>query len=384
MKEKKYRLRPMYLENGGSNNTTISLLNKRLGRNKLPQYYKSDIDGADQMAKTLIVDGGLAQQNRMIKDKRHSLDQATKYSYQAALVRKCIPNGIECEEEKKSILPVRALINPNKLKQDYDDKIISIGFEHNFHTGDVFEWCNTGTHWLIYLQDLEELAYFRGDIRKCSYQIPYLDENGELQVTYAAIRGPVETKINFIQKHKDSLDVPNYSINFLIPKNEATLEYFKRYHKFYLWPAGDEGIHKTCWRVEAVDNISTPNIINVNAVEYYGNPQLDDLDSGLAEAFGMPIEIINSKIVEQNKAREKIIYIVGETFIKPKRDYIYTIGANIPGEWNVDSKYPVKLTPFINKDGKKSVTLQWTSSYHGQFDLTCGDKKKTIVVESLY
>jgi hypothetical protein len=28
--------------------------------------------------------------------------------------------------------PVRALINPNKLKQDYDDKIISIGFEHGF------------------------------------------------------------------------------------------------------------------------------------------------------------------------------------------------------------------------------------------------------------
>jgi tRNA G18 (ribose-2'-O)-methylase SpoU len=47
--------------------------------------------------------------------------------------------------------PVRALINPNKLKQDYDDKIISIGFEHDFQPGDIFEWCNTGTYWLIYL-----------------------------------------------------------------------------------------------------------------------------------------------------------------------------------------------------------------------------------------
>jgi hypothetical protein len=26
----------------------------------------------------------------------------------------------------------RALINPNKLKQDYDDKIVSIGFEARF------------------------------------------------------------------------------------------------------------------------------------------------------------------------------------------------------------------------------------------------------------
>ena len=47
--------------------------------------------------------------------------------------------------------PVRALINANKLKQDYDDKIISIGFEHNFKAGDVFEWVNTDTKWLIYL-----------------------------------------------------------------------------------------------------------------------------------------------------------------------------------------------------------------------------------------
>lgn len=27
---------------------------------------------------------------------------------------------------------VRALINPNRLKQDYDDKIIPIGYEHQF------------------------------------------------------------------------------------------------------------------------------------------------------------------------------------------------------------------------------------------------------------
>jgi len=47
--------------------------------------------------------------------------------------------------------PVRALINPNKLKQDYDDKIISIGFENNFQCGDIFEWCNTNSHWIIYL-----------------------------------------------------------------------------------------------------------------------------------------------------------------------------------------------------------------------------------------
>jgi hypothetical protein len=38
------------------------------------------------------------------------------------------------------------------------------------------------------------LAYFRGDIRKCSYEIELEDGSK----TYAAIRGPVETKIDYI------------------------------------------------------------------------------------------------------------------------------------------------------------------------------------------
>jgi hypothetical protein len=124
----------------------------------------------------------------MIKDKRRSLDHAVWHSYQAAEVVKT-----DAEDRK----PVRALINPNKLKQDYDDKIISVGYEYNFKVGTVFEWLGTDTFWIVYLQDLTELAYFRGDIRKCTYEIAWEDEDG-LHKTHAAIRGPVETKINFI------------------------------------------------------------------------------------------------------------------------------------------------------------------------------------------
>jgi hypothetical protein len=100
----------------------------------------------------------------MIKDKRRSLDHAVWYSYQAAEVVR-----VDAENRK----PIRALINPNKLKQDYDDKILSLGHEYGFKTGDVFEWIGTKTYWIIYLQDLTELAYFRGDIRKCAYQIAW-------------------------------------------------------------------------------------------------------------------------------------------------------------------------------------------------------------------
>jgi len=38
------------------------------------------------------------------------------------------------------------------------------------------------------------------------------------------MRGPVETKIDYIQKHGISVDNPNYSLNILIPKNKDTLK----------------------------------------------------------------------------------------------------------------------------------------------------------------
>ena len=133
------------------------------------------------------------QQKQMILDKRKTLSRAVNYSYQGAWIKKL-------DDE----LQFKSLINPNKLKQDYDDKIVSVGYEYNIKTGDIFEWIGTGTYWLIYLQDITELAYFRGQIRRCRYDIQWQDENG-LHHTKAAVRGPVETRIDYIQKHETIL-----------------------------------------------------------------------------------------------------------------------------------------------------------------------------------
>jgi len=62
-----------------------------------------------------------------------------------------------------------------------------------------------------------------------------------------------------------------------MPLNDETLSYFKRYSKFYL----QEDKNKVCWRVEAIDWISTPGILEVVAVEYYANETEDDIDNGL-------------------------------------------------------------------------------------------------------
>lgn len=342
-----------------SNKVPFTLMKGRLGvYDKKPfEPGQNTIEGVEHQSVRLRQHGGNRQQERMIRDKRRSLDRAVWNSYQAAEVVK-----IDAADRK----PVRALINPNKLKQDYDDKILSVGFEYDFNSGDVFEWLGTGTYWLIYLQDLTELAYFRGDIRKCSYQIAWEDEDGT-HTTYAATRGPVETKVNYIQKHGVSIDTPNYSLSIIMPLNEYTKKYFTRYSKFYL--QGNE----TCWRVEATDYISTPGILEVTAIEYFANETEDDVDNGIV---GGLIE----EIKDPNEG--KPMEIVGDTFIKVKKTYDYYFDGTTAATWSVDAQYPVILTP--DSEDPRKVSIKWNSSYCGQFDLHYGDYSKTIVVESLF
>ena len=365
-------------------NSQLRLMNTRMGNQDLPRFKPDTVEGAVEMAKRLKANGGFPQQDRMIRDKRRSLDKALLYSYQGAWVKRQYYDFTPTMEGVKEAPPVRALINPNKLKQDYDDKIISVGFEHDFQAGDVFEWCNTKSYWLIYLQDLTELAYFRGDIRRCRYEIEWRDENDKQCRTYAAIRGPVETKIDYIQKHGISVDNPNFSLHLLMPKNKETLKKFKRYSKFYL-QGTVEGEDKTCWRVEAIDSFSTPGILEINAVEYYANETVDDIDNGIVDAFIV-------KPMDPNPEIDTEFQIYGETFIKPKKEYIYYIDGSLSGQWYLnDNSLPVKFETFEDEKGHNAVRIKWTAPMSGQFDIWFGDAsgplfdyKKTIVVESLF
>lgn len=294
----------------------------------------------------------------MIQDKRRSLARAVWNSYQAADVIKTTA------ADRK---PARALINPNVLKQDYDDKIISVDFDYNISVGDVIEWVGTNTYWLIYLQDLTELAYFKGDMRKCSYQINWEDD-GEIYSTYAAIKGPVETRIAASQSHGIALNTPNFSLSLLLPKTEEVLKYFKRYSKFYLRN------EPTCWRVEGIDWLSTPGILEVTAVEYYANEDEDDIEAGIV---GGLIEEPKSPNTPEQESQ-----IIGETFIKVKTEYTYRFNGSLATQWKVDSKLPVELR--VDESDPRIITVKWLSSYCGQFDLCYGNFKKTIVVESLF
>jgi hypothetical protein len=80
------------------------------------------------------------------------------------------------------------------------------------------------------------------------------------------------------------MDSPNYTLHLLLPLNENTQAYFQRYAKFYLKD------RKTCWRVEAVDSISTPGILEVYAAEYYANEIEDDIANGIVGGLVEPVE----------------------------------------------------------------------------------------------
>lgn len=336
------------------------------------------MNNLDMMRKRLQWQGGVHQEDRMIKDKWRTLQRVLLYSYQACTIQMvqhyttvltADPNPID-PDMQLPYMPVRALINPDKVKQDYDDKIVSLDYEHGYEPGDVFEWKKTGTHWIIYTQEITEDAYFRGEIRRCRYKIKFRDKDGNWCQTWAAIRGPVETQINSIQKNQERIDRPNLSLNILVPQNEKTLDAFERYKEFLF--------KDRCWRVEAPDSISMTNIIEVNAEEDYINRDTDDVENEMKN--GLVIEPVDPSPDTD---------IIGDTFIKPKTATLYGIPEteNRSGHWTLaNDNVPVQLCNC--KD--RIVKVFWNKMVSGQFDLLWypddgGEPlSKTIVVESLY
>lgn len=210
------------------------------------------------------------QEGRFIQDKLKSLKKALLYSYQAATA--VLEDGRE----------FRCLINPDKTKNDYDQKILSIPFEDiclnapqegtttqgivpiGLKSGDVITWKENNTKWLIYLRFLEEDAYFRADIRRCK---EVLEIDGTEYPIY--IRGPVETTIKWLQKKDVSWNALNYSLEIYITKNEQTLDFF---HRFTEVKIGEKQ-----WEVKAIDTYGGDGIIQVLLGETFTNTIKDEL-----------------------------------------------------------------------------------------------------------
>ena len=312
------------------------------------------MDSLELMAKRLNYYGGKTVEERMIKDKYKSLISCISNSYQGSTLNKI-----------DSTTSVRALINPNIVKQDYDDKIISIPFDSNYQVGDIFTWKDTNTVWLIYSQELTELAYFRGGIRRCRYQVNAKDKDGTIKSTWLYARGPIETEITISSKVM-SLDIPPETLSILVPSNDFTAFVFQRYKRFIL-----NGI---AWQVQSIDNISLTNIIQVEAQEYFINKDTDDVNNSVADdATVIPVTPTDESPIK------------GALLIKPYGDYVYSVLAS-GGNWKIlESAVPV----VIKNQSDTSITINWNKGKSGKFTLQYTNTDNTIIskiitVESLF
>lgn len=296
------------------------------------------------------------QHERMIQDKLKSFHRVLLYSYQAAWIHK----------EGSTEGYVRALINPDKVKFDYDEKIVSIDFAHKFQPGDVFEWPRgSKTRWIIYKQELSELAYFRGNIRRCQLIEATVPDTKEKVKVWAAIYGPVETTIQSVQKENLVADVPNWSVRIYMPNTDQNRKLFTRYYRFKF-------ADKT-WKVQVQDNISTPGIIEIVAMEDYDCKH----DEPLVE------------VVDPNPEQEPDEYqIIGETFVKPLTAQTYKAISPVESEWSItlpasNNKEIADVLQYkVLPDGSLEVT--WTAMISGSYIIRYGMLEKTVVVESLF
>lgn len=313
------------------------------------------MNNLEMMRKRLNYEGG-NQERRMIKDKYNTFKKALSYSYQAVNVCKL------GEEDVR-----KALINPDKNKQDYDDKILSIDYAFGYNPGDIFLWVGTNTYWLIYLRELTEDAYLRAEIRRCKYQLQWINEEKELVNTWAYIRGPVETKINFIQKNGLSVDTPNWTLELYVPATEENIAKFKDRYATFMFDGKS-------WEVQVTDAVSIEGVLQVIALEHYVNETLDNIEEGIEDYFEV-VPVLPETGTEH--------MILGNTFIKPLFSEDYS--AEVPGgEWSIlEPNRPITLSR--NGDILK---LTWTSMTSGQFTLQyiVNDEiyQKVIAVESLF
>ena len=301
------------------------------------------MSGLENLRLRMNYHGGARQQSRMNEDKLVALKRALLYSYQAATA--VLADGRE----------FRCLINPDKLKKDYDDKIISIPFEDiclnkervsktteglesiDLKTGDIFEWKDNGSYWLVYLQRLEETAYFRAEIRRCRYEI---DINGNKYKVY--VRGPVEEVIDWKNKHGITWNELNYTLVMTLTNNEETDAYFHRFTKIKFRGKN--------WEVQAIDNISTEGVIDVYLKEYYSNTIQEEVDKENEE--NMP------EVIEPEEGTPQI---KGENQVYPYDSKEFVVENATGGTWVVDSNKvnivaqtdsTVKVNVVTGKSGK--------------------------------
>lgn len=289
--------------------------------------------------------GGNRQIDRMNRDKLMTLKKALLYSYQSATA--ILSDGRE----------FRCLINPDKLKNTYDDKIISIPFEDiclnkekigtttkgiediGIKPGDVFTWKENGTDWLVFLRRLEETAYFRAEIRRCKYSVTIEDTEYKCYVAR-----PSTNEIDWRHLQDKLWNDIDYTLEMYITKDEKTEKFFHRFATLK--------INNKTWEVQSIDNMSSDGIIIVFLKEYYNNSIQDAKNAEDAENAPQETKITDLPV------------IIGPSAVYPYDKKTYIIENANNGRWVIGSQ----KARIIEQD-ETMVNVEIVSGRSGNFEL---------------
>ena len=433
-------------------------------KNDSPLFPSFTDNSLKNMQARLNVRGGTDQWTRMRQDKLRSLKRALTSSYQSAIVQKydvkkeSLANNLisiitllqdqqdisenqqkilnQIEQEQNILIEnrfsqeyidklqevlnnlvesqpfFRCLINHDKLKVDYEDKIISIPFQQapvgeteimqtNFHNGTVFKWVHGNkeewtpdTYWIVYMQYSEQTAYFRAEIRKADQEIEIVtvdSEGNESTVSYRGwMTGPNETIAIWNTKRGITWNDLNYTKLLYITKDEDTLAFFQRFDRII--------INGKPWEVQAYnENYSTSKAAGVDAgiirvalkETYTSTDQFvkQSLDAAAAQKEAKAqydAEHTEPRIDGPTAVKPySIVTFVAKDFVTQYDEYNRIIN---PKHWTL---YGTSLARIIKTsvDGK-TVTVEvitGTSSKKG-FYINYGDSDDTmlhVIVESL-
>ena len=244
----------------------------------------------------------------------------------------------------------RALINDNNTKPDYDKRIISTDFAMNLQPGDVFECLDDNTHWMVYLQDLVEIAYLKAEIIRCRYQI---NIDGEDYWIY--FQGPTETAVRWNLKRAITWNDLNFSGTVYIQKTKQTEEYFNRFTKLKI-----EG---HTWQVKVRDMLTVPGIIELEVQEYY-----DSVSEDIA------------KVIRVDKEST----IIGKQEVLPGDLIGYQIDSSIFNDvdsWNITGNDEVVIDEY-QLDGQICI-VQINSNATGTFTISYGSASLEVTIQEI-
>ena len=323
----------------------------------------------DTLKKRINYDGGPMQEQRMNLDKLRSLKKALWYSYQAQ-------TAILTDNRE-----FRCLINHDKLKEDYDDKIISIPYDDiclnaaalelptdveqhiGMKVGDTFTWKETDTRWIIIQEILEENAYFRGTIRKAEDEVII---NGH---PYYGYLGKWSKEALWHTKGLNSWSEMGYEVVLYITKNEETEDFFHRFKKVM--------ISNRLWEVQMVNDITSDTMLIIYLKETFTN-EFEPVDNNNTIENNSQEEIEN----ENNELNIEPM-IIGQDIVSPFDDVVYTIENAENGHWEL-SNTKAKI---INET-EYSIDISIISAKSGNFEIKYVRDNdilatKTVVIKSL-